>query len=130
MYKHVFIVDDDIDDIEILTEALNSVDETISCNNALNGAEGLAKLKDKEIPTPDIIFLDLNMPLINVRQFLERVKREEMLKDIPVVMYSTSGIAAEINEVISMGATGYIVKPDSLSSLVKELKKLFTAPQV
>jgi CheY-like chemotaxis protein len=125
VYKHIFIVDDDEDDIEILTEALYTIDNSISCHKAMNGVEGLAMLKEGEIPKPDLIFLDLNMPRVNGRQFLERIKRDATLSGIPVVMYSTSGIASEVTELKKLGAKDYIVKPDSFSTLTQQLKKLF-----
>jgi CheY-like chemotaxis protein len=128
-YKQIFIVDDDMDDIEILTEALYTIDDSISCYKALNGVEGLAMLKEGEIPMPDLIFLDLNMPRVNGRQFLERIKRDATLSGIPVVMYSTSGIASEIHDLMKLGARHYIVKPDSFSALTEQLRKVFdTAP--
>lgn len=122
LYKQIFIVDDDVDDIEILTEAINTIDSSISCSKALNGVEGLTMLKEGGVPMPDIIFLDLNMPRVNGRQFLERIKRDTTLSGIPVVMYSTSGISNEINEIMKMGAKHYLIKPDSFSTLTQQLR--------
>lgn len=130
VYKQIFILDDDQDDIEILTEALYTIDDSISCYKAMNGVEGLAMLKEGEIPKPDLIFLDLNMPRVNGRQFLERLKRDATLSGIPVVMYSTSSITSEINELMKLGAKHYITKPDSFSTLTQQLKKVFDAATI
>ncbi|RYD57936.1 MAG: response regulator [Sphingobacteriales bacterium] len=124
-FKQVFIVDDDLDDIEILTEAIYTIDSSVSCHKAMNGVEGLAMLKEGDIPRPDLIFLDLNMPRVNGRQFLERIKRDATLSGIPVVMYSTSGITSDITDLMSLGARHYFVKPDSFSVLTQQLRKLF-----
>ena len=68
--KTFFIVDDDVDDQELFMEAVNEVDKTITCISASNCEEALDSLKSGKVVLPDIIFLDLNMPRLNGKQFL------------------------------------------------------------
>src|SRR5882762_9611818 len=84
------LIDDDTDDRELFSEALATVDPVIVCDQATDGAEALDRLRRSELCEPDIIFLDINMPVMNGWQFLTKLKSEEKYKHIPVIVYSTS----------------------------------------
>ena len=114
--KTIFIIDDDIDDQEILITAIQELDETITCVTALNGKEGLAKLKSKEV-APALIFLDLNMPAMNGFQFLEHVKENDELREIPVVVFSTSSNSSDVQQTRRLGAIDFFTKPTSFLKL-------------
>lgn len=116
MTKKILIIDDDIDDIDFFIEAIETLDSSIECYKATNGEEGLQRLQS-DLPHPDYIFLDLNMPRLNGKEFLTLVKKDPAFSDIPVIMYSTSGIESDIRESIALGACGFIVKPTRLSDL-------------
>jgi len=88
--KKILLVDDDADDLELFSEAVGEVDGSVFCDCASDGNEVLEQLKEQGIGAPDVIFLDLNMPAMSGWQFLERVKGNELLRDIPVIIYSTS----------------------------------------
>lgn len=80
----VLIVDDDEDDRDLLCEAIHKLDTSISCILARNGGEALTGLRRAEVPKPDLIFLDLNMPRVNELKFLGEIKKDEFLQKIPV----------------------------------------------
>ena len=84
-----YIVDDDAEDRDILIEALCSINKNGQCFSAKNGEEGLQKLFEDVIPFPDFIFLDLNMPRLNGKQFLIEIKKKERFSHIRVVIYTT-----------------------------------------
>ena len=86
MNKRILVVDDDNDDRELFSEALASVDPVIVCDQATDGAEALKRLSTREIDKPDIIFLDINMPVMNGWQFLSKLKSEDQYKNIPVIV--------------------------------------------
>lgn len=75
---------------------------------------------------PDVIFLDLNMPLMNGKQFLQEIKRVDDIAGIPVTILSTSSDPHNIAETQKLGATGFITKPDRFSEWQAALKKFFT----
>lgn len=106
-----------MDDQEIFTSALAFIDNSIVCNIAPNGYEGIMQLKDMAL-LPDLIFLDLNMPMMNGVQFLREVKATERLKDIPVIIYSTASDNRTIEETKQLGAHDFISKPEKFSELV------------
>ena len=109
-----FLIDDDQDDQEIFLSVLHGFTPAIHCETADNGKEGLHKLLTGEV-NPDIIFLDLNMPLMNGKQFLEARQDHEKIKHIPVIILSTSSDHKTILEARQWGAKHFITKPDKFS---------------
>jgi len=87
--KIVFLIDDDADDREIFAEALAEEHPSVTYREAENGADAYEKLKSGSIK-PDLIFLDLNMPVMDGRTFLTQIKSNLELQHIPVIIYSTS----------------------------------------
>ena len=99
------------------------------CTTASNGREALDKLIRNEFQ-PDLIFLDLNMPLMSGKQFLEELKNYEELMKIPVVILSTSSDSKSIMETKALGAKHFITKPDKFTVLEIKLKEFFTNPSL
>jgi CheY-like chemotaxis protein len=120
--RKFLVVDDDCDDTELFAEAMGSVDASVSCLNASDGKEALDKLKSNVFEKPDIIFLDINMPIMNGWEFLSRLKGSEGLKEIPVIMYSTSSKSSDIKTAISSGALCFFTKPNSFLALKNILR--------
>lgn len=117
--RNFLVVDDDCDDTELFAEALEAVDASTSCLNATHGKDALDKLQKKEIKKPDLIFLDINMPVMNGWQFLSKIKESDSLKEIPVIMYSTSSTRSDIKTAMSSGALCFFTKPESFRQLKK-----------
>ena len=117
MNKRFLVIDDDTDDRELFTEALASVDPVIVCDQATDGAEALKRLTAKEIDRPDIIFLDINMPVMDGWQFLKRLKKDEVYRHIPVIVYSTSSTVKDRRIADDLGALCFITKPHAFGSL-------------
>lgn len=120
--KTVFLIDDDSDDREIFEEALSSIGIDIDFQEAENGEVAFKKLKDPQFKKPDIIFLDLNMPKMDGRQFLQEIKNTNAFKDIPVIIYSTSSNAGDIKFTLEHKATKFMTKQNSIYSLRSELE--------
>jgi len=126
----LFIADDDPDDVELFVEAVNTVDRSIKCLSAINGEEALKKLKSFTSEFPDMIFLDLNMPRINGRQCLAEIKNSNRLRNIPVVIFSTSSLQHDIDDTKELGASYFFTKPSSFDELCKELSQIISSAQV
>ncbi|RMF75777.1 MAG: response regulator [Planctomycetota bacterium] len=75
---------------------------------ASNGIEGLAQLSQHEV---SVVLLDINMPVMNGVQFMHRIKDDERLSKVPIVIASTEGSETRIGELKALGARGYIRKP-------------------
>ncbi|MCW3105085.1 MAG: response regulator receiver protein [Bacteroidetes bacterium] len=119
------LIDDDNDDHEFFTEAVESLNCKVELLHAMSGKEALSMLEKMEKRVPDFIFLDLNMPAMNGLQCLKKMKADERLKNIPVIMYSTSSSESDISTAIAGGATAYVIKPSSISTLVSGLQQFF-----
>jgi CheY-like chemotaxis protein len=120
--NHVMIIDDDEDDREIFLTIMREAAATMVCNVAENGREALDKLTQQFIK-PDLIFLDLNMPRMNGREFLLEIKKFDDLRDIPVIILSTSSDKETISEARKLGAQHFISKPDKFSAWEHLLKQ-------
>ncbi|MES2776024.1 MAG: response regulator [Bacteroidota bacterium] len=119
-----FLADDDVDDQLLFLEALGEIDASIECLIALNGEDALKKLKDRSEVLPNYIFLDLNMPRMNGLQCLSEIKKINSLRDIPVIIYSTSAAKRDIDESKKFGAENFFTKPSSFNDLKEFLSKL------
>lgn len=117
----VFIVDDDEDDKEMFCEVISEIRLSISCLSAQNGQEALQLLQDS-LTLPGFIFLDLNMPRMNGKQFLAELKKIEKLSSIPVIIYSTSKSEKDREETRQLGSMHFLTKPSSTKQLQKELE--------
>jgi CheY-like chemotaxis protein len=128
-FKSIFLIDDDEDDRDFFLEVIGNIYPSASCEIARNGREGLDHL-DGAAKLPDIIFLDLNMPLMNGKQFLANIKQDSRLQHIPVVILSTSSDSQTISELLSMGAVHFITKPDKFSAWQTKLNEFLTSPRI
>lgn len=119
--KIILLADDDRDDTDFFCEALADIDPGIACNCAGNGAELLKKLE--EMPEkPGLIFLDLNMPVMNGWQCLKILKTDGRYRHIPVIMISTSSHGREITIASDLGALCYFVKPHNFNEFKRVLR--------
>jgi CheY-like chemotaxis protein len=119
----LFLIDDDPDDHEIFASVIENVSQNIICATAVNGKQGLEKLVNGEVK-PDLIFLDMYMPLMNGKQFLIELKKDPRIKHLPVVILSTSSDRSNVNEAKALGALEFITKPDHFSEWERVLRDL------
>lgn len=114
-------MDDDVDDLELATSAVQAISKELECFTAKSAESALKQLEAKELQ-PDLIFLDLNMPIMTGQQFLTEIKKKDPLKNIPVIIFSTSSNPSSIIETKELGAADYIVKPMKFSGLIQLLQ--------
>lgn len=110
-YRNLLLVDDDEDDHEFFKEAVKDIDSSIVCTCYFDGEKTLKLLQTTDASLPDLIILDSNMPRLNGRQILSELKKDNKLRAIPVVMYSTFGNSTDNDEIIRLGAVRYLAKP-------------------
>lgn len=124
LYTNVLLIDDDPDDQEIFLSAVEIVSCTILCTTISSAVVALQKLERKDLK-PDCIFLDLNMPVMSGQEFLVEIKKREKLKDIPVIIFSTTSHTHTIEATKQLGAHDFITKPDKYDELINLLTKFF-----
>jgi CheY-like chemotaxis protein len=116
----ILYADDDRDDRDLMTEALNEIDPSISVHMFNDGQELLSILR-KNSELPDYIFLDINMPVMNGKECLIALKKDKRLREIPVVIYSTTIDNSEVSEFYLLGAYTFIRKPNNFADLCIKL---------
>lgn len=121
-YCNVIIIDDDEDDREILLQAINDVCPSASCT-LYNDSENALQELINETVCPDAIFLDINMPKLNGIEFLELIKTIDYLKEIAIIIYSTTPLI-EVSKSKLLKVSGLLEKPDSYGHLVEDLRKV------
>jgi CheY-like chemotaxis protein len=119
----ILYIDDDEEDREIFKEALRAIDPSIICNAVSDGKQGLNTLEELVV-VPDFIFVDVNMPVMNGKQFLKELKKTVRLRSIPVIMYSTTSQPTEIQEYAKLGAYEFLVKPSSFKKVCEVLANI------
>lgn len=125
----VYLADDDTDDQYLVKSAFSKLDkqpELLFFNNGLELVEHLEQSKsNKESSMQAIVLLDLNMPTLSGKDTLLRIKNSETLKNLPVVIYSTSDSNYDVEEAYKLGANAFITKPEKFGDMVTVIKRLY-----
>jgi len=121
--KMVLLVEDDIDDRELFVQAMAKKHPELLCCTVKNGLEALLFLKTNDY-LPDYVFLDLNMPVMDGKSCLRRIKQEPQWSHIPVFIYSTSELPEDKIETELLGARSFIKKPLRFTQICKEISAL------
>ena len=124
---NILIIDDDLEDCDLFREALSEVDPDCTCTQAHDGQEGLKILLQETTALPDFVFLDINMPVMNGMECLVQIKNHSRLKNIPVIMYSTTSNTREIKSFYNLGAHDFLIKPHDYRKLVEALQSIITS---
>ncbi len=120
MKQRILIIEDDNFIASLMVETFNRAGFDVDL--AIDGEKGLKKL-EKQIP--DIIFLDLILPGISGFELLEKFKKEDKTKKIPIVIISNLGSRDEIQKGLKLGASAYLIKAHILTEeLVKKAKEV------
>lgn len=122
--KRVFLIDDDPDDREIFQLALQSLKTPAHYMEAKDGQHALEMMDKAGFEHPDLMFIDLNMPRVNGLELLLETRKRAAFKHTPIYIYSTSAEGLEKTKCLRAGATGFIVKHNSLDALCEELERI------
>ena len=111
----IFIADDDLEDITLLRESLIERNAMVNCLTFHNGLVLINFLLTNTETVPDLITLDINMPIKNGFLTLHELKQNPLLKSIPVIMLSTSKRPEDAARSLQMGCLSFFTKPTSVS---------------
>ncbi|MEM7130681.1 MAG: response regulator [Chloroflexota bacterium] len=124
----VLMFEDNPDDILLTQEALVETKVHVNLNVVQDGVEGLAFLRRQgrytDVPRPDLILLDLNLPKKDGREVLAEIKTDASLKLIPVVVLTTSEADEDILKAYALHANCYITKPVDLNQFIRVVKMI------
>lgn len=119
----ILIVDDDPDDVQFFCNALYESNKPYYCISVTNAEEALLFIENTLI-NPEFIFLDLNMPRVDGKECLIKLKSNPQSKNIPVIVYSTTSHTKEIEELYKLGAAKFITKPDNMKVLINAISDI------
>lgn len=120
----ILYVDDDADDRQIFEEAVRSLDAQHVCATARDGLDALSYLTIQKAP-PDIIFMDLNMPLMDGKTCLGEIRNNKETGHLPVIIFTTSNNPGDKKRCEELGATDYFLKPVSFVEMREILRGIF-----
>ena len=116
---NIVLADDDTDDCLFFKDAVTAFIPTTNFTAVHDGEQLMQLLTDETGRLPDVLFLDLNMPRKNGFECLVEIKQHDKLKYLPIVIFSTSKSADNIEILFKTGADVYIRKPRDFNQLVK-----------
>jgi len=122
----ITLADDDEDDRLFFIDAFEELKINTIVNTFNNGKELLNYLNHSDTVLPNIIFLDLNMPILNGIECLKEIKLNDKFKDIVIAIYSTSASDQDVEDTFVLGANIYIKKPSNFDNLKKILANIVT----
>ncbi|BAZ68055.1 response regulator receiver protein [Fischerella sp. NIES-4106] len=124
----ILLIEDNPGDVELTKIALEDSKISVNLNVVEDGVEAIAFLRREgkytQVPHPDIVFLDLNLPKKDGREVLAEIKADEKLKRIPVVVLTTSQAEEDILKVYNLSANCYITKPVDFEQFVKIVQSI------
>lgn len=125
----ILIAEDDADDRYLLKAALEESGITWGVAYVENGVEVINYLdsiikEDGKLNYPKFILLDLNMPKMDGREVLKKIKSNDMFRKIPVIIFSTTKNQMEVKRCYDLGANTYVVKPVSYDTLVETIRNI------
>lgn len=122
MSKKILIIEDDKFLRELIARKLT--DEGFDISEAVDGEEGIKKIKEKK---PDLVLLDLILPSIDGFEVLSRMKKDEAVSSIPVIILSNLGQKEEVEKGLKLGADDYLIKahftPGEIIEKIKNVLK-------
>lgn len=121
---NVALADDDEDDRFLFKEAIDEIKIQTKLSLFTNGQELMDYLNLPNVILPQVVFLDLNMPVKNGIQCLKEIRENKTLDTMSVAIYSTSSSEKDIEDTFVYGANIYINKPNSFTKLKEAIEKV------
>lgn len=123
----ILIGEDDMDDKEILEEAFAEIDPSVIVHFVNNGKKLLSFLEEETVCNlPSLIVIDYNMPGLNGAEILKSLDANTKVKNIPKVIWSTSGASQYKSSCLALGAYDYLVKPSGMHELENLVKYMLS----
>jgi chemotaxis family two-component system response regulator Rcp1 len=126
----ILLVEDNPADVRLTREALNELKQDSRLNVARDGEEALQYLRREgtfsAAPRPDIVILDLNLPRKDGRELLAEIKSDHDLRQLPVVVLTTSRAEQDILRTYDLHANCYVIKPASLEEFIRAIQTIDT----
>lgn len=124
----ILLVEDNEGDIRLTIEAFKEAKIRNNIRVVRDGEEAIAYLRKQgvyeNVPAPDIILLDINLPKIDGKEVLSIMKNDPLLKTIPVIMLTTSSADSDVQDAYANHANCYVVKPVDLNKFMEVIRSI------
>lgn len=124
----ILLVEDNDDDVFLTREAFEAASLRVSLHHVDNGEKCMRFLRKQgefaDAPSPDLILLDMHMPVMDGYEVMTQIVKDEALRHLPVVVLTTSYEAADIQKMYGLRCSSYITKPVDFDSFVKAIGQL------
>jgi two-component system response regulator len=125
---NILLVEDNEDDVELMSLAFEQARLLVNMKRVENGEQCMALLRKQgehvHAPTPDLILLDLNLPVMDGRAVLAEIVADEKLRHLPVVVLTTSAAERDILDMYKLRCSSYIVKPVDFPQFLRVIRDL------
>lgn len=121
----ILLIEDDTIEVMKFTRVITSLNLNHTITVANNGNQALEILEHKD-NLPNIILLDLNMPMLNGIEFLTILKKDKELKFIPTIILTTSNNQSDLLECYKVGIAGYVLKPLKYKDYISRIKHILS----
>jgi len=122
--KGILLLEDDIVDVMAVKRAFKDIKATNPLIVTANGEEALEYLRDDMNRKPWIILLDLDMPKMNGIEFLKVAKKDDALKNIPVIVLMTSREEQDRINNLDLSVAGYMIKPVNYKQFIEVVRTI------
>ncbi|OYY96953.1 MAG: two-component system response regulator [Polaromonas sp. 28-63-22] len=124
----ILLVDDNEDDVFLAREAFDAASLRVNLHHVDNGEKCLQFLRKEgpyaNVPSPDLILLDMHMPVMDGHEVLKEIVKDDKLRHLPVVVLTTSYEAADIQKMYGLRCNSYITKPVDFDNFVKAIGQI------
>lgn len=124
----ILLVDDNEDDVFLTREAFDAASLRVSLHHVDNGEKCMRFLRKQgefaNVPSPDLILLDMHMPVMDGYEVMTEIVKDEKLRHLPVVVLTTSYEATDIQKMYGLRCSSYITKPIDFDNFVKAIGQL------
>ncbi|MCW3126745.1 MAG: response regulator [Bacteroidetes bacterium] len=128
--KVILLVDDDQESFALFKHVLNLVPGNFDLRTVRDGQAALNYLGDKNNPTPDYVFLDLNMPRMGGLECLTGIRSIRRLRDLPVIVWTMGIRENDLQDAKGMKASAFMVKPSDFDDFYQDLEFILSGPHM
>ena len=126
----ILLIEDNQADQEMTRRALAAADQTVTLEGVHDGEEAIDFLLRRDVyesddtPVPDLVLLDLNLPKLSGKDVIRRVRGEDCLLHMPLVVMTTSHAPEDVLESYRLGCNSYLLKPNRFDEFVSTMERL------
>lgn len=126
---NILLIEDDLDDIELLQEALHACNVSFMMTTIHDGEEAIDYLHNSK-EYPDLIILDFNLPKVHGRKIILKIKSTAGFQNVPLLILTTSSAKEDIDYAYANGADSYLVKPSDIEKMNQMVETIVTLAKV